>query len=127
MTREKLAAHVHQLAEQHGVEVVYQGRGIGYRRERRITIPDVRGRVTYLTALHELAHVVGPNPDRRLEQEIAAWKWALDNSVIEPTPATYRSILRCLENYRSRAERWASMVIPGGYDEYLEELRELSR
>jgi hypothetical protein len=107
---ERYAQHVIDLADQHGVTVVIRGGGIAYRRRREITIPPIKGQVTYLLALHELGHIaIRPEPPLRLAQEAAAWRWALANTIEEPTPATYRSILRCLHGYRQRQQRWASM------------------
>jgi hypothetical protein len=123
---ERLEAHVHELAAAHGVEVVYQGRGIGYRRSRRVTVPPIRGRTTYLTALHELGHVLGPNPRLRLEQEVAAWEWALDCAIVSPTRANYLSVLRSLESYRQRAQRRRGMVTPLAFLDYLERIRALA-
>lgn len=119
-TADRLAAHVRHLADEHEVTVVHQGRGIAYRKERRVTIPEVRGRSSYFVALHELGHVVGPNPRRRLDQEVAAWRWALDHALDDPTPAVARMIGRCLRSYRSRAERAAfGTVLPDGFDAFL--------
>jgi hypothetical protein len=119
-TAARLAEHVQRLADEHGVTIEHQGRGIGYRKQRRITVPPVRGRASYFVALHELGHVVGPNPRRRLDQETAAWQWALDHALDDPTPAVARMIARCLRSYRARAERAAfGTVLPDGFDDFL--------
>ncbi len=123
---ERLESHILQLAAEHGVEVVYRGRGRAARRARRITVSAVRGRATYLVALHELGHVLGPNPRRRLEQEVAAWEWALSQTIVEPTTANYRKILRALESYRLRAARRKDMVTPPAFLDYLELMRGLA-
>jgi len=120
---DRYADHVELLAAQHGVAIVIRGRGIAYRRERKITIPEVRGQVSYLTALHELGHVVGPRPKLRLSQEVAAWRWALDVALDEPTPAAWRSILRALESYARRSARWQSMQRPADFDAFLDYVR----
>ena len=118
-----LEQHVHDIAKREGIEVVYRGSGLAYRRKRRITIAPILGQVSYLIALHELGHVLGPNPGLRLAQEAAAWKWALDHSIVEPTPASYRSIVRRLDSYGRRAERWANMKRPPEFDEFLNRMR----
>lgn len=123
---ERLAEHVDRLAREHGVEIIHRGAGIAYRRERRITIAPVRGRFSYLVALHELAHVVGPQSRLRLSQEIEAWEWALAHAIVDPTPANYRSILRCLDAYGKRQQRWASMKRPPEFDPFVARLRALA-
>lgn len=130
MTTNHLDAHVRTLASRHDVEIVHRhgGRGIAYRRTRTITIPEIRGQVTYLIAMHEIGHIaVRPEPKLRLSQEVAAWQWALDNSAIEPTAATYRSIVRRLESYARRAAHWKSMQRPPEFDEFLDRMREAAQ
>lgn len=117
---ERLAAHVEALAAEHRVTIEHRGSGIAYRRARLVTIPPVRGRATYFTALHEIGHIAGPNPRRRLDQEVAAWRWALEHALEDPTPAVARGIVRDLRSYRRRAEHgiWGT-VLPDGYDEFV--------
>lgn len=79
---------------------------------REVWIRPVRGRVSYFVALHEIGHVVGRNPKLRLEQEVVAWRWALEHSIVEPTLGVWRMIHRCLSAYVARAERWKSMKLP---------------
>jgi len=122
----RLDRHARDLAAAHRVELVHRGRGLAYRRARRITVPPIRGRMSYLVALHELGHVVGPNPRLRLEQEVAAWQWALAHTIVEPTPANYRSIARALGSYRLRAERRRGMRTPPAFLAYLEHVRGLA-
>jgi hypothetical protein len=120
MSLQKALAHnVEWLARQYNIEIVHRGRGAAMRRSRRITIPPVRGRMSYLVALHEIGHIVGRNPPLRLSQEVAAWEWALEHSIVEPTVANYRSIHRSLENYSRRQQRWASMKRPVEFDAFL--------
>lgn len=99
----KLADHVETLARRYGVTVVTSdhARGRAYSKTKTITIPPVKGQVTYFLALHEIAHVVarGRTVGSRLEQEAFAWQWALDNSIVEPTAATARSMHDRLDSY----------------------------
>ena len=123
---ERYAEHVLSLAQTLGVEVVVQGGGRANRRRRRVKIPAIRGQVSYLVALHELGHIaVKPEPVLRLDQEVAAWEWALANTLDEPTLATWRSILRCLESYEERAERWSSMKRSLRWIDYLARVRQI--
>lgn len=113
-----LAAHVEQLADAHGVGVVWQaavsrgGRAtrVRHRQAKRrrawITVRPVKTQWTYLIALHELGHLVGRGRSApRLEAEANAWKWALANTAEEPTPANRRRIVKALESYL----RWAEL------------------
>lgn len=114
-----LEQHIQTIAESEGVEVIHRGSGRACRSQRWVSITPVRGQVSYLVALHELGHVLGPNPPLRLSQEAAAWKWALDNTIVEPTTASYRSILRRLDSYLGRAQRWKNMQIPDDFMDFL--------
>src|SRR5262249_30650202 len=68
-------------------------------------------------ALHEIGHLVGRGRSApRLESEANAWLFALEHSVVEPTPATKRSISRRLRGYlewaRNRQHRRVPPRIP---------------
>jgi hypothetical protein len=56
---------------------------------RGIQTPRIAGPRTYLTALHELGHILHPDGDPRksseLLAEVAAWEWAFENSKIPVT------------------------------------------
>jgi hypothetical protein len=99
-----MESHVEELCREHGIELVgasSRGRAIRWRGGKlEISIPPVRGQVSYFIALHEIGHLVGQGRSApRLESEANAWLWALDQSVVEPTPATLRSISRRLRGY----------------------------
>lgn len=128
-TTADLREHALSIAAEHGIEIEYTrnyDRARSWRRDRRIRIPEIKGQVSYLIALHEIAHIAGPNPPTRLSKEIAAWQWALDVSMIEPSPATYRSIIGCLQNYRRWQQRHATAVCPPGYDAYVRRLEKVA-
>ncbi len=118
---DRLAAHIVELAYEHDIRIIHRGNGIAYRRRRLITIPPVRGRTSYFVALHELGHIIiQPEPKRRLDQEVAAWRWALEHALEPPTPAVARGIVRSLRSYRRRAELGIhGTVLPPGFDEFL--------
>lgn len=114
-------AHIGRLCEQHGIELAgasSRGRAIRWRGGRlQISIPEIRGQVSYFIALHEIGHLIGPGRSApRLEAEANAWRWALDNAAVEPTQATLRSISRRLNGYlqwaRSRQYRRVPPRIP---------------
>lgn len=77
-----------------------------------MAIPEIRSLRSYLVALHEIGHVIGPNPRLRLDQEVAAWDWALAHSRFEPTDACWRMIGRALGSYVARAVRRPGMRLP---------------
>jgi len=95
-------------------------------RRARAVVPPVRGQVSYFVALHELGHLLsrGNSSLRQLEREADAWRFALRHSLVEPTPATARSLLRSLDSYLRRAQARARRgdriraVIPGPDSDY---------
>jgi hypothetical protein len=101
VTAERMAHHVAQLAELHGITIKhYSGGGRAYPRGRRISIRPVKGVSTYFAALHELGHIVGPGRSaRKLEAEANAWVWALGVALRPPTDAVRRRIAQCLTSY----------------------------
>jgi hypothetical protein len=103
-----MEAHVEELCAAHGIGLTgssARGRAIRWRGGRlEISIPPIRGQVSYFIALHEIGHLVGRGRSApRLEAEANAWIWALENTAVEPTDATLRSISRRLNGYL----RWA--------------------
>lgn len=118
---ELMEGHVEDLCRDHGIELAgssSRGRAIRWRGGKlEISIPPIRGQVSYLIALHEIGHLVGKGRSApRLESEANAWLFALQNSVVEPTPATRRSISRRLRGYlewaRNRQHRRVPPRIP---------------
>ena len=112
LTVADLDAHVEQLCAQHCIERLDGGRrAIAFRRgprggrTRGIRIPPVKSHVTYAVALHEIGHLVGPGRSgTRLEKEAAAWRWALENAVVELSDAARQSAARRLRSYVAWAE-----------------------
>ena len=112
-----MEAHVEDLCREHGIELAgasSRGRAIRWRGGRlEISIPPIRGQVSYFIALHEIGHLVGRGRSApRLESEANAWLWALDHAVVEPTPATLRSISRRLRGYLDWARNRQYRRIP---------------
>jgi hypothetical protein len=106
----EMQIHIDELCDEHGIELVgssSRGRAIRERGGRRsISIPEVRGQVSYLVALHEIGHLVGAGRSApRLEAEANAWLFALQRSRVEPTAATRRSIESRLRSYLDWARR----------------------
>jgi hypothetical protein len=117
-----LETHVLELAGAAGIELEFsttrRARALRPSPSRgrcaRIVVSPVRGQVSYLVALHELGHLLsrGNRSMRQLEREADAWRWALDRSLVELTPATARSLQRSLESYLLRARRRARLGHP---------------
>jgi hypothetical protein len=114
---ELMEAHVEDLCREYGIELAgssARGRAIRWRGGRlEISIPPIRGQVSYFIALHEIGHLVGPGRSApRLESEANAWLFALDQSVVEPTPATLRSISKRLRGYLAWAQNRQYRKVP---------------
>ena len=118
-----LDRHVDELCVRHAIRrrhgsgraVLVRVRHRDGRVERRleIRIPPVRGQVSYFVALHEIGHLVGDGRSgRRLEKEAAAWRFALDEALVEPTHATRRRLGRRLRSYVVWAERCSRRRMP---------------
>ncbi len=112
-----LEAHIEQLCDDHRIELAgasRRGRATRWRGgKRQIAIPEIRGQVSYFIALHEIGHLVGPGRSApRLEAEANAWLWALQNSAVEPTVATRRSISRRLRSYLEWAQNRQYRRVP---------------
>jgi hypothetical protein len=108
-----LRRHVLELAAAGGVSVEFANarRAAAYRASpsrglrSRIRVPEIRGQVTYFTALHELGHLLSPGNRslRQLEAEGDAWCWAFEHALVRPTPATARRLRTKLLTYYRRA------------------------
>jgi hypothetical protein len=109
---EALDGHIDELCRAHGIARLTGSRGRAEVRRgaggrtAAIRIPPVRGQVTYFVALHEIGHLIGPGRSgTRLEKEAAAWRWALAETLVEPTDACRRRIGKRLRSYVTWAER----------------------
>ena len=98
------ARHIERICKIEDIEIqIYTGAGRGDRRRRRIKIKPVRGPVSYAIALHEIGHVLGPRQTGlRLDQEVGAWEWAMQNA-LEWTEAMTECRIRCLRSYLDKA------------------------
>lgn len=110
-------SHIARLCAEHGIGLAggsARGRAIRWRGGRlEISIPDIRGQVSYFIALHEIGHLVGRGRSApRLEAEANAWLWALEHSAVEPTEATLRSISKRLQGYLEWAENRQHRRVP---------------
>lgn len=114
-TRRSMAAHVQSLCDEHGIRVIDRKTygGVAWKRERAIAIMPVKTQRTYIVALHEIGHIVGPGRSgTRLEQEAAAWRFVITESVVPLSSTSYRRMRTYLESYLLRATRSKRMTIP---------------
>lgn len=97
-----------ELGILHAVKIDFDlrgGKGKAWRRDRKIRTGEIKSEISYIVALHELAHVVGPeqtSAHRRIVQEIAAWEWAIK---------TCRSRFRLTRRMRSKISRSLSSYV----------------
>ena len=100
-----MAAHITKLCHQHGILVRPHSSGGRASVSRRIIwIRPVKSAVTYAMALHELGHILGKQPARRIDRELAAWEWAKANVVLWDDRMD-RERSTCLTSYVRWAER----------------------
>lgn len=102
----RAAAHVAQIADQHGIEISnHSSGGRAWRRLQKIKIRPIKSAVTYAIALHELGHVLGEQRGRRrVEKEVQAWEWAEANALFW-TKIMSEKKRKCLRTYIVWAER----------------------
>ena len=75
---ELMEAHIADLCREHEIALAgssARGRAIRWRGGRReISVPPIRGQVSYFIALHEIGHLIGRGRSApRLESEANAW------------------------------------------------------
>jgi hypothetical protein len=115
MTVAEMAIHVEELCRQHALTVEYRDRVGGYaiKRRRKIVIRPIKSERTYVIALHEIGHIVGPGrAGRRLDTEAAAWEFVLAIARAPLSLASHAFMLKALESYLHKAHRTGRMVLP---------------
>lgn len=107
---EAMAAHIEELGRAHDLKISYThrgGKGRAWRSRRIVHVGPIKSEITYLVALHEIAHVAGHDQSsrhRRIVHEIAAWEWAIATCRSGGFPLTRRmreKISRSLASYVS--------------------------
>jgi hypothetical protein len=94
-----LCSHVETLCSKHSIALEYRrSGGRSWRKTRRISVGPVLSNVTYAVALHEIGHILGRSPARRLDREASAWQWARENA-LEWTPRMEAKMQSCLDSY----------------------------
>lgn len=104
MTRaQEYQDHIDELCTEHAIEFV-ETNGLNAAaniQQRRVKASPPTGVERYFIVLHEIGHVVcGLSPDGNVvEEEMAAWRWALDIAIQPPTQGVARAIFNKLVNY----------------------------
>jgi hypothetical protein len=102
--------------EEHAIEVEWvepPKKAWAVRRARKIRVHPVINQKRYVTALHEIGHIVGRRQSRtRIEGEWGAWEFALASSRVTLTPATHAKVFRCLNGYVERYRHWKGAYLP---------------
>lgn len=108
LTAQQLADHVASICKSFCIEVAYySGAGRACRSNRWIRIRPVRSVVSYAVALHEIGHIVGRgHRGARIEKEVAAWEWALENALPGTKGKRFRAtVANSLRSYLRWAQR----------------------
>jgi len=113
-----MALHVQELCAKHNISVEYQSLSEEVPRywarpsDRRICIRPTKNTGYYVSALHEIGHIVGKFQDRsRLTAELWAWVWARQNAIVW-TETAERIMERAMDSYGwgdKQKNRWVEL------------------
>lgn len=101
---EDLRAHLEEIAQAHGIEIIWRRSTIGglaHRPQRRVWISIPTTPLRYLIGLHELGHCIAPRAywGRMIEREAVAWAWAFKEARLPLTPRVRRAVKARLDGY----------------------------
>lgn len=119
-------AHIEDLLERYNIGWCTFPSGRGYTglaipELREIETPEIKGRLSYATALHEIGHIVGPYSHPRYKtmmKEIGAWKWARRNALIW-SPGMEKHAQECLA--------WYATITPYGTNAAIQDRKREAR
>lgn len=103
VSRIDMALHIQDLCIEHSIAVVFIDE-INYqaqRNPRKIKIRPTRNTGYYVSALHEIGHIVGDfqtEADTLNKQEFHAWRWAKENALTW-TDTAERVMIQALQSY----------------------------
>mgnify|MGYP003125534006 CR=1 FL=1 len=112
-----MSIHVQELCAKHDVLVRYQSlseevpRYYANQKNRTICIRPTKNTGYYVSALHELGHLLGVNQSAEndtLEREIGAWKYAMVNALVWTDTAT-RVMKKALMSYGVTNSQWVGV------------------
>lgn len=105
--RIQMAIHVQELCAAHGITVKYQSltdevpRYYAMPARRLIQIRPTKNTGYYVSALHEIGHILGERQGRNistLTKELYAWIWARQNALVW-TDTAERIMRRAMDSY----------------------------
>ena len=108
-----MALHVQQLCAENGITVTYQSmhddvpRYYAQPARRLICIRPTKNTGYYVSALHELGHILGDkqkNDNTVLERELYAWIWARQKALVW-TETAERIMRRAMDSYGWKAHQ----------------------
>ena len=109
-----MALHVQELYAEHDITVKYQSlndtdpRYYANPRHKLICIRPTKNTGFYVSALHEIGHLIGPAQGRDndlMEKEIGAWKYAMSVAIVWTDTAT-NVMKRALMSYGMPQGHW---------------------
>ena len=113
-----MAMHVQELCAQYDIKVKYQSLEADVPRywasphQRTICIRPTKNTGYYVSALHEIGHIVGKFQDRsRLTSELWAWVWARQNALVW-TDTAERIMRQAMDTYGwtdKQKNRWGEL------------------
>jgi hypothetical protein len=109
-----MALHIQELCAKHSISVSYCSlsektpRYYANRVDKSIMIRPTKNTGYYVSALHEIGHIIGFNQSAdfdRLEREIGAWKYAMVNAIVWTETAT-KIMKKALSSYGVTETQW---------------------
>ena len=117
--RIEMALHVQELCAEHDITVKYQSlndtdpRYYANPRHKLICIRPTKNTGYYVSALHEIGHLIGPAQGRDndlMEKEIGAWKYAMSVAIVWTDTAT-RVMKKALKSYGMKEQHWDNIYL----------------
>ncbi|OUU63948.1 MAG: hypothetical protein CBC24_08215 [Candidatus Pelagibacter sp. TMED64] len=102
-----MALHIQELCGKHNISVKFQpltDKKPNYyanRRDRIICIRPTKNTGYYVSALHEIGHIIGTQQGSdfdRIDREVGAWKYAMANAIVWTDTAT-KIMAKALKSY----------------------------
>ena len=114
-----MALHVQELCAKNGINVNYKPLDdripfyCANRVRNSITIRPTKNTGYYVSALHEIGHLIGPNQtvdNDRFEMEVGAWKYAMAIAIVWTDTAT-RVMKKALKSYGMKEQHWDNIYL----------------
>ena len=112
-----MALHIQELCAEHKITVKYQSLDditpsyYANQKTKVIMIRPTKNTGYYVSALHEIGHLVGENQSMDndlIEKEIGAWKYAMEQAIVWTDTAT-RIMKRALMSYGVTETQYAGI------------------